>query len=118
MSEEQPLQVARCTRIIGMDPEKAARAAAISRPGVKRARMNKINMSSTSNRSRNSLLDSVNEYPLQMLRKEWVWGKKTQPFTWILRLLKSDHTELTITRHYPDSVTPTMMELERTGLSP
>lgn len=33
MSEEHPLQVARCTKIIRMDPEKAARAAAMNRPG-------------------------------------------------------------------------------------
>lgn len=34
MGEEQPLQVARCTKIIRMDPEKAARAAAMNRPGA------------------------------------------------------------------------------------
>jgi len=34
MGEEQPLQVARCTKIIRMDPDKAARAAAMNRPGA------------------------------------------------------------------------------------
>ncbi|KAF8343857.1 uncharacterized protein EI90DRAFT_2901444, partial [Cantharellus anzutake] len=34
MSEDQPLPVARCTKIIRMDPEKAARAAAMNRPGA------------------------------------------------------------------------------------
>lgn len=34
MGEDQPLQVARCTKIIRMDPEKAARAAAMNRPGA------------------------------------------------------------------------------------
>lgn len=34
MSEEHPLQVARCTKIIPMDPEKAARARAVNPVGA------------------------------------------------------------------------------------
>lgn len=34
MNEEHPLQVARCTKIIPMDPEKAAAAQAINAPGA------------------------------------------------------------------------------------
>lgn len=72
IGEEGPLQVARCTKIIPVDPEKKAAAEAVNPLVATKARkalMSKTNMSSISNRLPNLSSDSPTECLRPILRR-------------------------------------------------
>ena len=89
MGEEQPLQLARCTKIIRIDPEKAARATAVSRPGAEPGQKG---------------TDEQDQYVINIkqiakfvvglgervaptdVEERMRMGKKIQPFLWMLQL--------------------------------